>query len=402
MKNILYLAFVALLGVLPAKAQQLSAPPGKLIYIPKDLWNNDFTSPDSKWSYARMAYTDDVVIFWEKAFGDDPANAPDLDGHPMKVDIPNLLARLEDFYVYYRDTLEFVLPGSKSERYRMMVMLNYSLEGTAYGGDYDQEIGALWIAPNRVQDKKLNCIAHELGHSFQSQVMCDRAGAAWGGCPFFEMASQWMLWQVNPAWTSDENYHWQAFRKSIHKPFLAIENIYRSPYVLEYWAMKHGKTEIGNLFRAGRIGEDPAQTYMRLHGLSIEDMNREMVDCYSRLLSFDFPRVKASHKAMIGQLEGTEEMGTWGFNVIPQDLSAASGRKVTIDLSAYYKTIKDNDYRYQLVGLDKAGEATYYGIHKLNSSATSVKLSSAIDKLYLVVVKCPKGTYKPQIFAPDE
>ena len=27
----------------------------------------------------------------------------------------------------------------------MMVMINYSLEGTAYGGDYDGQIGALWI-----------------------------------------------------------------------------------------------------------------------------------------------------------------------------------------------------------------------------------------------------------------
>ncbi len=45
----------------------------------------------------------------------------------------------------------------------MMVMINYSLEGTAYGGDYDGQIGALWITPNRVQDEKLNCIAHELG-----------------------------------------------------------------------------------------------------------------------------------------------------------------------------------------------------------------------------------------------
>ena len=43
----------------------------------------------------------------------------------------------------------------------MMVMLDYSLEGTAYGGDYDGQIGALWIAPNRVQDVPLNCIAHE-------------------------------------------------------------------------------------------------------------------------------------------------------------------------------------------------------------------------------------------------
>ena len=58
----------------------------------------------------------------------------------------------------------------------MMVMLDYSLEGTAYGGDYDGQIGALWIAPNRVQDVPLNCIAHELGHSFQLQISLRRRG----------------------------------------------------------------------------------------------------------------------------------------------------------------------------------------------------------------------------------
>ena len=62
----------------------------------------------------------------------------------------------------------------------MMVMINYSLEGTAYGGDYDQQIGALWAAPNRIQDEKLNCVAHELGHSFQAQISCDGEGEAWG------------------------------------------------------------------------------------------------------------------------------------------------------------------------------------------------------------------------------
>ena len=70
---------------------------------------------------------------------------------------------MESFYHFFRDTLKFSKPGSKCDKYRMMVMLNYSLEGTAYGGDYDGEIGALWIAPNRVQDKKLNCIAHAIG-----------------------------------------------------------------------------------------------------------------------------------------------------------------------------------------------------------------------------------------------
>ena len=170
------LAALMMASSLTAVAQTFKAPEGKQIYIPNDLKDNDFSNPDSKWSFARMAYTDDIVVFWEKEFGNDLSKAPALEGHDMTVDIDNLLQKLEHFYQFYKNELKFVLPGSKSEKYRMMVMLNYSLEGTAYGGDYDGQIGALWIAPNRVKDKTLNCIAHELGHSFQSQIMADGTG----------------------------------------------------------------------------------------------------------------------------------------------------------------------------------------------------------------------------------
>lgn len=39
---------------------------GKEIYIPRDLQNNDFNNPESKWSYDRMATTENFVVFWEK------------------------------------------------------------------------------------------------------------------------------------------------------------------------------------------------------------------------------------------------------------------------------------------------------------------------------------------------
>ena len=55
------------------------------------------------------------------------------------------------------------------------------------------------------------------------------------------MTSQWMLWQVNPLWMTEEQYHWEAFKQATHKAFLHTDNIYRSPYVLEYWSEKHGK-----------------------------------------------------------------------------------------------------------------------------------------------------------------
>ena len=44
----------------------------------------DLQNPASQWSYHRMAYTENFVIFWEKGFGNDLSNPPQLEGHSMK------------------------------------------------------------------------------------------------------------------------------------------------------------------------------------------------------------------------------------------------------------------------------------------------------------------------------
>lgn len=412
LKDALMLLAVMAMQVSALHAQGLMPPSGKQIYIPRDLKDNDFTNAESQWSYARMAYTDDVIVFWEKPFGGDLSKAPNLEGQNMKVDIYNLLGRLQTFYDFYKHDLKFIKPGSKADKYRMMVMLNYSLEGTAYGGDYDGQIGALWIAPNRVQDKKLNCIAHELGHSFQSQVGCDGEGESWGGGGIFEMTSQWMLWQVNPQWTTDENYHWQDFIRLHNLRFLAGENIYHSPYVLEYWSMKHGQTVMGDLFRGGKRGEDPAMTYMRLFGLSVDEMNNEMIDCYSRLITFDFPRVKESHRKFVGQLttplaqpqadgkaasiQPSENMipETWGFNVLP--LTQKLTQKTNVLRFEGQNTDDNATYKVRWVSV-KDGEPQYGPV--MTGHKFEMKVPSPGDgQTYLVVVGCPKNEYKPEGF----
>lgn len=147
---------------------------------------------------------------------------------------------------------------------------------------------ALWVSPLRIQDRKLNCLAHELGHSFQLQIMADKTGEAWGGSGFFEMTSQWMLWLVNPDWLTDENYHFEAFKKLTHKGFLSLDNIYHSPFVIQWWAERHGIASIADLYRDGCVGEDPAMTYMRRYGLSQSQFCDDMFTCYQHLLNFDF------------------------------------------------------------------------------------------------------------------
>ena len=430
MRKFILLIFTCLL------ASYLSAEiiPQKKIYQPKPSVAHDTTGFDdeidfgwdaSKWDKARMVSTDNIVLFWAPGFGNNISAAPDLievkeNGdtlrHDMRVDLPNLLASLEKFYTYFTDTLKFVKPGSKAEEYKMMVMLDYSLEGTAFGGDYDTEIGALWIAPNRLKDPRLNCIAHELGHSFQSQIICDAAGEAWGGNGFFEMTSQWMLWQVNPLWQEDERYHLDAFADLTHKAFLHIDNIYHSPYVIELWGEKHGLPFIAELFREGKKDEDPAMTYKRVNAMSQEDFNDEMFDNYRRLVNWDINRVRPYtrnytdiwHTEMLDSKGGWQRVSpqnapeNYGFNVIPLEVPGPE-EKIKVDFrgeagkEGYINLHTDKaGWRYGFVGVDSSGKEYYGETGKKSRGSISFETPKDVDlnKLWLVVMGAPTQHWK--------
>ncbi len=397
----------------------------KQIYIPKDLRQMDLHDADSQWNYARMDTTcADFAIFWEKGFGNDLANPPQLEGHDMRVDLGNLKRKLERFYEFFRDTLRFVEAGSKSERYRMMVMLNYSLDGTAYGGDYDQTIGALWIAPNRVQDEKLNCVAHELGHSFQSQVSCDSAGVGWGGCGFYEMASQWMLWQVNPDWMTDEEYHWKAFTQLTHKAYLHLENIYHSPYILEYWGMKRGLPSIAELFRQGTVDEDVVMTYKRMYGLSQAQFCDEMFDAVRHIVNLDYPRAWQETRpyacALTTPLErvggGWYQVGVtaapenYGFNAIPLQVPTES-REVTVSFRGLPTTNATAEqaaaagWRYGFLAVTADGKSVYGDMAtEANGKLTfTLPEGQVVSHLYLVVMGAPTRHWRNPggFFSPE-
>ena len=182
-------ALAACCHTMQAQTDKMQTQHQKKIYIPEDLRKMDLQADTSQWSFKRSIETDDLILMWERGFGQDTNNPPQLEGKPMGFNLENLRDRVQGFYNFFRDTLEFSKPGSKCDEYKMMVMVMYSLDGTAYGGTYDDFIGALWVAPNRIQDEKMNCMAHELGHSFQLQIPADSMGDAWGGSGFFEMTT---------------------------------------------------------------------------------------------------------------------------------------------------------------------------------------------------------------------
>ena len=366
----------------------------KKLYIPKDLQGMNLKADTSKWSLNRSIETDDLIFMWERGFGNDVSNPPQLKGHDMSFNLLNLRDRIQTFYHFFRDTLGFVTPNyqSKADHYKMMVMVNYSLDGTAYGGTYDNFIGALWVAPNRIQDTKMNCMAHELGHSFQAQIMADSIGQCWGGTGFFEMASQWMLWQVNPDWITDENYHFEAFKTLTHKAFLHMDNIYHSPYVLQWWSDLHGRQFIAELFRQGVIGEDPVMTYKRMNGLSQSAFCDEIFRGYQHLVNFDFIHAYKETRQYAatfnteletcsnGWLRPKSLPEGYGFNAIKLD------DRVNLNSPIFHLHLRGNQLRYGFVGITTNGESIYSDVNATSFTSNGQPLKH----LYLIIMGAPE------------
>lgn len=393
---------------------------GKQIYIPEELRTNNWEDTTAQWSRYRMKLLPDFAIFWQKGFGNDLKNPPALQGHDMHVDMDNLTSKLERFYAFFKDTLQFIKPGSNADKYRMMVMLRYSLEGTAYGGDYDKKIGAFWVAPNRIHDTALNCVAHELGHSFQLQIACDRKESdiskgkeftEWQGGSFYEMTSQWMLWHVNPYWLRDETYHWQSFRKLAHKAFLHWENAYHSPYVLEYWSEKRGLPFIATIFREGQDHEDPIEVYKRLTGLTQETFNNEIFEANRHIIDLDFSYArKETRPYRLGfTTTFTKENDGWlkidpkncpenyGFNAIPLSIPA-QGKKtvVTFEGLAGAKGYNNENtdaagWRYGFVAVTKDDRCLYTQASDKPKGKITFKTPAKeqLTALYLIVMGAP-------------
>ena len=366
----------------------------KKLYIPKDLQGMNLKADTSKWSLNRSIETDDLIFMWERGFGNDVSNPPQLKGHDMSFNLLNLRDRIQTFYHFFRDTLGFVTPNyqSKADHYKMMVMVNYSLDGTAYGGTYDNFIGALWVAPNRIQDTKMNCMAHELGHSFQAQIMADSIGQCWGGTGFFEMASQWMLWQVNADWITDENYHFEAFKTLTHKAFLHMDNIYHSPYVLQWWSDLHGRQFIAELFRQGVIGEDPVMTYKRMNGLSQSAFCDEIFRGYQHLVNFDFTHAYKETRQYAATFNTELETCSngwlrpkllpegYGFNAIKLD------DRVNLNSSIFHLHLRGNQLRYGFVGITTNGESIYSDVNATSFTSNGHPLKH----LYLIIMGAPE------------
>ena len=85
----------------------------KSIFIPEDMRGMNLESDTSKWCWKRSAETRDCIFMWERGFGNDLQNPPRLEGQPMDFNLSVLMDRVQSFYTFFHDTLQFVKGDSK-------------------------------------------------------------------------------------------------------------------------------------------------------------------------------------------------------------------------------------------------------------------------------------------------
>ncbi|MFN8135521.1 MAG: DUF6055 domain-containing protein [Bacteroidales bacterium] len=122
--------------------ETVTKPTGKQLYIPSKVWNvpenNDFKNESSGICYKRMMESDNIAVFWAKKFGNDPLTNADL---ALRFSPENILKEGER-YEYYVNDLKFVEKGNSiTDKYKCLIFIIDSKDGTAFGGGEGNKVG---------------------------------------------------------------------------------------------------------------------------------------------------------------------------------------------------------------------------------------------------------------------
>jgi hypothetical protein len=389
------------------------------IYIPQEFRSMDLYTSSSTWFYGRSKQSEHFIVFWGKQYDEygivTPSNYPTA---TYRVDIDDLLEKAETFYDVNVKKLKFLTPGaSQTDKYKMMIFLLYQTDWLATGSGYDNTIGALWVSPGTCQPVG-STIAHEIGHSFQYQVFCDHGGnSGWrygfggnGGNAFWEQTAQWQSYQSYPEQIFTTYNFTEYINNCYHSTFHEWQR-YANYFIHYYWAEKHGIDFIGRLWQeAGAQGqEDPAQAYMRISGITLEEYNNEQFDYARRMVTWDLNAIRELGKNYIGahrcelnkvedkywQVSADNCIENHGYNVIRLNVPAAGTNIIAnfeglAGTSGYHAVnVPAAGWRYGYVALRTDGTRAYSDMYSAKSGTAGFTCPENCSDIWFVVSGAP-------------
>ena len=420
-------------------------------YKPAEFASMDMLRSDAQWSWFRSKQSEHFFVFWEAGFGDDP-NAETVPAN-MRVDIDDLLEKAEQFYQTNIERLKFAEIGqgkSYLDEYKMEIYLLYQEEWLATGSGYDDVIGALWVNPSTCQPVG-STIAHEIGHSFQYQVYCDKVyqgeandfqtgfrygyEGSNGGNGFWEQCAQWQSFQDYPE-EMFTTYNFDVWLANNHRHFEHEWMRYASYWLQTYWTDKHGDDAVANVWKNSHAPEDAIAAYMRLYANnSWETMKEELYDYAARMATFDIDGIREYSDGYLGRYstmlyptaDGYYQVAyadcpeTTGFNVIalnvPEGQTTVSadfeglmpGSPLAADDPGEYMDTEvvagtvdtynnigdasDAGWSYGFVALTSGGTRVYSERYAAEAGNASFTVPAGTEQLYFIVQAAPK-TYK--------
>ena len=330
----------------------------KTVYIP-DSWQYDATTEEYtedgnsqlQWSFNRSKESDNCIIFWQKGFGSDPSKAPSLNGTSMSFDVDAVLQVAETCYDLNVNKLGFSC-SNMLDKYKILILMNYTTTWTCYGGGYDYECSALWLNPATVKPAG-HALAHEVGHSFH--YMCYAEAAKYNhtssptigtgfhlpvgnGQTIWEQTAQWQANQAYPSEMFSQSY--PLFGNNANYAFSHEWMRYQSYWFLYYLCQHYDDiTTVAQVWKQPMTGAvDFNQSLMRLKGLSAAALYELYFDYALRCATYDFDVAVPYRDKYIGRFDyhavqiaenkyqvayASAPQGT-GFNVIELSVPAAS------------------------------------------------------------------------------
>lgn len=397
----------------------------KTVYLPSQF----STAPWNEWAPNFKYESANFAIFWGAKVGANPASYSDAN---LRFDPAAIAGYLEASFNYFINTVGFHDNSGKLGLYKIIVVMNETYNGAggptgwAFGGAYDNMVGALWIHPNATRDPYV--IAHELAHSLQSQNKIDFRPSGGGFTDyepagyFWEAHANYMRCLQFPTFASDDLPRWLMSR---HFHLGSTRHHYSTfKWLMNIQQNYGGLNTVNRLWRESVANETPTEAWRRISGWTQAQLNNAMYDYAKREVNFDYPAqgfgADIREQVNIYKTNAAENHWLWRQYTILTQINAANGRYIVpkhmapqdqgLNIIPLYPTCSSNSvhvkfkghtevnaqagWRWGFVEVKADGVTSVYGtMQSASEGEATFTLSAASSKLFLVVMGAPTAKH---------